>query len=310
MRFSDALTIIALAALPFTASPIGAQSPTGAEAPSDAELPESGPTRAEQEAMAEIFALQRRIETLLDGLSPEARASMRRHLEALAVTTDGPAIVGAEASEAAAAAAGADGLESAGLRPDQSAPAPADSAAVAEPSSAPADAMAGVDFSFLPPPRARLAAPSADCNTLALFDSDGDGMLTARDRYWRHFYLWSDGDGDGEIAETEVLSAYERGVRAIPTGLDHLVHADDTAGTRREIELDRYIVLDLFGNGFDSSPRMGDDGILVVDASRLSRGNGPQLRDETGLPLAGLQAFRSGLRLALATGEVIVLGCP
>lgn len=296
---------------------------------SASDLPPAGPTRAEQETMAEIDGLRQRIETLLEQLSPEIRAEVRARLEGLSIPKEALPMAMADAAEDTVEEASTMDRESRGvddarreavtasgsvpvgtaseatdLAPDQVSHSTPASTSVS------ADAVAGTDFSYLPPSRSRQNAPPATCNTLAAFDSDRDGSLSALDRYWRHIYLWSDRNGDGEIAEVEVLSAYERGVRSIPVSLQGFVHADLAAGELREIEVDRFIVLDLFGNGFDSSERMGDDGVLVVDATRIARGTGPELRDETGLALAGLQALRSGLRIATDAGDVTVLDCP
>lgn len=250
------------------------------------------PTREEQETMAEILVLQEEISRLIGTLSPELQDTILERLESMAAgaLAHDEAVVplaGAESGEQAIElfAAGEDVVD--GVR-DAEAPQPVPAI----------------------PTRARSKAPPASCNTLALFDSNEDGKVSASDRSWRHLYLWSDADGDGVMQDAEVQSAYDRGIRSLDVRLDTFLRSDGDKTLPSEIEVDRYIVLDTSGDGFDSTARMIDDGVLLVDAGKLGRGDGPDLLDETGLPLAGLQAFRANLSLEAVREKPEKFTCP
>lgn len=150
------------------------------------------------------------------------------------------------------------------------------------------------------------------CNTLAVFDTREDGRIDAGDRYWRYLYLWTDRNGDGEVAEHEVRSAFDAGIRAIAVNLERFEGEDDEVGL---VRVGRWIVLDPAGDGFSggvSGDVTGptDDGALTVDASALGRFSGPRLLGPDGQPLAGMQPFRPGLSLRVAPGRVTELSCP
>lgn len=169
------------------------------------------------------------------------------------------------------------------------------------------------------PPPAAIEAPAVEiapagetgvrgCNTLDLLDTSGDGRVDAGDRYWRYLYLWTDGNGDGEVQEREVRSAFDAGVRGISVRLDRF---DSEGGGIGLIRIGRWIVLDPRGDGFSGGiGGVTDDGALTVDASALGRFSGPRLLDPEGKPLAGMQPFRPGLRLRDGSGKEIGLSCP
>lgn len=150
-----------------------------------------------------------------------------------------------------------------------------------------------------PPPR----RPRTACNTLTAFDTDGDGKVDARDRYWRYLYLWLDRNGNGRMEEREIVSPFDRKVREIATDLDGFAGAKGLYG---EIRRGDYLVLDLRGDGFDGK----DDGVLLVDAGALARGDGPRLLSAEGEEIAGVQPFQRGWRLRDADGTVTRLTCP
>ncbi len=144
-----------------------------------------------------------------------------------------------------------------------------------------------------------------ECNTLRSLDENGDGRISAADRYWRHLYLWTDRNGDRQPQEREVASAYDRRVREIAISLETFIRVKGGLG---EIRIEEAVVLDLRGDGFAERTRR-DDAVLVVDATALSRGGGPRLLGPGGEALEGYQPFRSGLRLD-SSGTVTELNCP
>jgi hypothetical protein len=260
------------------------------------------PTREEQETMAEILVLQEQIDRLIRTLSPDLQDTVLERLESM---TAGALTHDEGAGPAARAEAGEHAIE-----PIAAAESVAAKDVAAEDVAGTVEIPDPVDAVPVIPTRGRSKAPPVGCNTLALFDSNGDGKVSANDRSWRHLYLWSDADGDGVMQDAEVQSAYDRGVRSLDVRLDTFLRIDGDTTATSEVEVDRYIVLDTSGDGFDSTARMIDDGVLVVDAGKLGRGDGPDLMDETGLPLDGLQAFRAGLGLTLASGDSQALSCP
>ena len=141
------------------------------------------------------------------------------------------------------------------------------------------------------------------CNFLDALDGNGDGKISALDRYWRHLHLWSDTNGDRTVQEGEVVSVYERNVREIAVDLSTFIRKKGTLG---EIRVGDSLLLDVRGDGFGG----GDDAVLVVDATRLKRGAGPELLSASGEPLDGFQPFEEGARLRGSDGEVTVFRCP
>ena len=175
---------------------------------------------------------------------------------------------------------------------------------------------AGTDRRVTPPPQSSPSTvpqppvPSTrrGCQTVVPFDSDGDDKLTGLDRYWRHFYLWTDVDEDGSVDEKELESPYERGIREIDVGLRSFVRGKGKRKRSLEIQAERYILLDVGGDGWSGRPR-GDDGALAVDASAIREDGGPDLRDARGRAVEGVQPFEPGWRLIVGDEE-IVANCP
>ena len=151
----------------------------------------------------------------------------------------------------------------------------------------------------------RRRSQRAPCNTLRPFDENGDGRISSADRYWRYLYLWADKNGDRQVQEREVESAYDRKVREIAVSLETFVRIKGGLG---EARIEDRVILDLRGDGFGQGARR-DDAVLVVDATALSRGNGPRLLSPGGEALEGYQPFRPGLRLD-ASGSSTELNCP
>lgn len=129
--------------------------------------------------------------------------------------------------------------------------------------------------------------------------------MDARDRYWRYLYLWLDRNGNGAMEEREIVPPFDRKVREIAADLDGFVGAKGLFG---EIRIDERLVLDLKGDGFQAGSH--DDAVLLVDASALRRGDGPDLLSADDVPIEGIQPFAHGWRLRDASGAVTRLTCP
>ncbi len=264
-------------------------------------------TQPPEEIVERILELHGQIEQLLAALAPEARDELRRRLARLE---------GAEPGQPLPAVPAPDQIVEA--PPPERAPTPAapaasptaeaDPGAMEAPESAPVTAVAAATH---PPPASeipkliRRRSRRAECNTLRPLDENGDGKISSADRYWRYLYLWTDKNSDSQVQEREVESAYDRRVREIAASLETFIR---TKGGLGEIRIEDRVVLDLKGDGFSERAR-GDDGVLVVDATALRRGDGPRLLGPGGETLDGFQPFRSGLRLE-ASGNVLELSCP
>ena len=147
------------------------------------------------------------------------------------------------------------------------------------------------------------------CNTLQPFDTDGDQKLTGLDRYWRHFYLWLDRNGDGRIDDRELESPYEKGVRQISVNLRSFVRGKKKKARELQIWDEQYLLLDLDGDGWAGSPS-AKDGALAVDAGAVRASGGPGLVGPGGETLDGVVAFRPGWSLKDSTGQSQALRCP
>lgn len=227
------------------------------------------PTPAEAEIVERILELRREIDELLAQLPQDLRDEVERKLAESEPPPD------------------------AELEPPAAEPAVAEPPA-AEPKPSP------------PPPSRRSGHRRPACNTLEVFDTNGDGTVDALDRYWRYLYLWIDRDGDGRLREHEIVTPFDRKVDGIAAGLESF--ASDRLGFG-EIRILERIELDLRGDGFDSG-RGRDDAVLLVDASALRRGDGPRLVSSSGEPIEGIQPFARGWRLEDANGDVTRLDCP
>lgn len=232
---------------------------------------------ADGEIVEQILELQRRIEELIRQLSPAGRRELERRL----------------AEAAAPGAAERSGTEGTAGAVVETAPTP---------TTAPAPTPAPEKVPETP--RAVLPAAEAPerCDTLRAFDSNGDGVVNASDRYWRYLYLWIDGNGDGQIERSELESAFERGVRGISVRLDTFTRAKGADGL---IRIRDRLVLDLRGDGFGG----GDDAVLAIDATSLSRGTGPRIFDAAGEPVTGIRPFEKGWTLRDSAGRVWELLC-
>ncbi len=250
--------------------------------------PQSAPKMQEQnpldqDLIEQILALQRQLDELINRLSPEARQEL--HARQIAAEPSALEAVAVPSPEAAAP-------ESKKVNPVTASPAPAPAL---DPATAPGP---------LPLLKKRQKRPT--CNTLTLLDQNQDGQINAVDRYWRHLFVWVDKNGDGKRQEREIESAFERGVREIATSLETFVRSKGGLG---ETRIGEQIVLDLNGNGFSERNRR-DDGVLLLDATAIRRGQGLDLLGPGDEALAGFQAFRSGLRIREPSGQVIALSCP
>ena len=157
-----------------------------------------------------------------------------------------------------------------------------------------------------PAPPVSLPTPSrpapAECRGLAAFDRDADGIVSAADRGWRHFYLWQD-DGDAVLEENEVISLFELDVRALDASRRTYTTASGFVG---DLEIGDGVTLDV------PARRRGADferGELVVDNDGLRRAGEPTVRSASGQELAGYQPLRRESRLVSSDGTAITLPC-
>ncbi len=271
----------------------------------------SGDAASPEEIVERILELQRQIDELLAALPPEVRDEVRRRLAEPAtepaVADTEPVVAEATPEPAAPEPAAPEPAAPEPAAPEPAAPEPAAPEPAAPAASEPAitaEAPATPSSDGIPKLLERRSR-RPPCTTLLALDENGDGKVSSADRYWRYVYLWTDRNGDGRLQEREVESAYDRKVREIAVSLETFIRAKGNLG---EIRVEDQIVLDLRGDGFSQRSR-GDDGVLVVDADALARGDGPRLLAAGGEPLAGYQAFRAGLRLEVA-GVVTELSCP
>jgi hypothetical protein len=234
-----------------------------------------GDALSEDEIVARILDLQRQIDELVQALPPEARERLARRLAEPAAADASPPAPDSAATVTAAAA----------VEPPPAAA--VETAAAEEPQ---------------PQPLRRRLTRGPHCNFLELFDSNQDGKVSALDRYWRHLYLWSDANGDRRIQDGEVESAYDLDVREIAVDLDTFLFKKGHIG---EMRVEGFVTLDVHGDGLGG----GNDRVLVVDAGKLGRGNGPRISAASGEPLEGFQPFQEGWRIEL-DGQVTVLECP
>ncbi len=237
---------------------------------------EASATASREEIVERVLDLQRQIEELLAALPPEVRADLRRRLAEPPAAEPAPVI--AEAS------------------PPIVAPKPAPTATTPAAEPVPSDGI---------PKLIRRRSRRAPCNTLRPLDENGDGKISSADRYWRHLYVWTDKNGDRQVQDREVESAYHLKIREIAVSLETFIRIK---GGLSEVRVEDQVVLDLRGDGFSERARR-DDGVLVIDAGALARGDGPRLLGPGAEPLGGFVPFRSGLSLELS-GEVTELNCP
>lgn len=194
---------------------------------------------------------------------------------------------------------------------------PAPGAAAEGAAAAPEASSGAVQPPLIPPPiRAtppQVTSPSKArasrrplCNSLDAFDENGDGKVNAQDRYWRHLHLWIDGNRDGQRQEKEIQSAYGAGVREISTRLDVFYGRKGSLG---EIRIGEGFLFDLGGDGFGDS-RRPNDGLLLVDAEALGRGDGPQILDGSGHAVTVMAPFAADWTFRWADGSELKTSCP
>jgi hypothetical protein len=250
-------------------------------------------TAAEEDTLDRILELRQELERLLESLSPEERQEVERRWR--------------ERQETKAS----DPLLKPPIEPAvEPTPAPV-TEPISESPPIPTAAETGLpqDTEVTEQPPAidsePLAAPSDDarssCGTLAAFDSNDDGVLSASDRYWRYFLL-SPAEG-GELVPTATETLYDQGIREIGLELDFFKTSDDTTG---DISVADRIHLRLVGKR--RKPALS--GILILEAGRLARGGEVHLADEQGAKLVGLQAIRPGVALVSADGTRRIILCP
>lgn len=297
--------ILTLALLPALPAPGAAQGRPQAPPPSDEEIIER------------ILELREELERLLQALSPEGRRALERRLAERGLERpegpheEGGTSIGSVPDDRSEEGGTSErGGAAAEASPQTRTPREPEAEAVRSAGGTPGTEArsAGEVVPSAPEGSARGPAVSERCNTLALLDTQEDGVLDARDRYWRYLYLWRDRNRDGELQDSEVSSLYEEGVRSLGVGLETFGTEGDGMGL---VRLSRWIVLDVAGNGFAGTIAGDtDDAALVVDSPALGRGNGPELLDPGGEALEGYQPFRSLLRLRLESGEILELTCP
>lgn len=216
-----------------------------------------------------ILELRRELQELLEDLPPEARQEVERRwrrergLEPMA-----PAETGAGRPESV-------------VKPEpEIVPEPSAPAVVARPT---------------PSSEPTVAAPA--CGTLAVLDSNGDGAITAADRYWRYLSLWKD-DGDGVIEESELRSLYRHGIRRVSSRLYSYTTAKGVEGG---VWVEDSIYFDL--------PGRGSPAVLAINAGALARGDDLRLEDRAGVAQQGFQELRSELDWVLRGTERVSVLC-
>ena len=148
------------------------------------------------------------------------------------------------------------------------------------------------------------ASPSEpECVHLAAFDTNGDGVVSAADKYWRYLRLWTD-NGDGVVDEDlEIESLFELDIREIRVELDYYSQPEDVTG---DIELQDAVTLLLD----DSRGRTPKAATLVVQADRMSRGGEIWLADPSGRVLTGYQPIGPSAFTETEEGTRQPLLCP
>lgn len=147
------------------------------------------------------------------------------------------------------------------------------------------------------------------CRVLDMFDSDGDQKFTGLDRYWRHFYLWLDRDGDRQVDEKELIPPYEKGVRQIPLHLRSFVRGKKKRARELPILNEQYLLLDLDHDGWAGPFPTAKDGALAADFDAIRESGGPSFIDSQGRTVSGKGAFQPGWSRVSDQGAV-ALGCP
>jgi len=273
--------------------------PTGAEpAPGPPDQPSHASGEAgeispdDQQLIDRILDLQQQIQDLRDQLS--AAAQTRLDAELLGRELAHTAVDGDGDTESPAQTPAAPAVEARpALQPEAGAASGAGTETAAAVGSGPEPTIE--------PDSVTAAKPAIDgCNTLQLFDTSGDGAVSGSDRFWRYLRLWIDGNRDGVVQESEVQHPFDFGIVEISGRLT--VFRTDKKGVGDIHREDRLY--------FEPLGKRKETGVLMVDASRIQRGDGLTLLSENLDVLEGLQAFRAGLSLRSADGETLLLNCP
>ena len=140
------------------------------------------------------------------------------------------------------------------------------------------------------------------CGTLAVLDTNQDGLVSGADRYWRYLRLWFD-TGDSVIQDDEIESMLEHEIRSFSTDLRYFQMPEKVTGDLSTDDLIRFHLLGKQAVG--TRPPA-----LVVQAGRLSRSGEVVLIDAEGQALTGFQPLGSGTRLELGDGSEQPLFCP
>lgn len=246
-------------------------------------------TAAEENTLERILELREELERLLQSLSPEQRQEVerrwreRQESEPIEPPIEPPVELTVEpASEPLAEPPPIPAADEAEMPQDLE----------VSPERAEIDSV---------PLAAPAAAAGSSCGTLAAFDSNEDGVLSASDRYWRYFRLSLAKGREFEPTATETL--YDQGIREIRLELDFFKMSDGTTG---DISVGDRIHLQLVGKR--RKPMLS--GALTIEAGRLARGGEVHLADDQGTTLTGVQVVRPGVALVAADGTRQAILCP
>lgn len=256
----------------------------GGNRPVTAQETGSDAAAADSEAVIEqILELRAQLEALLSALPPELRDEVERRWQARIEATTGDA-------------------------------APPEAATVEAPEVTPEPDVAiasspEADTSIEPEAAAKEIEQPADaqptteqaCVHLAVFDTNGDRVVSSGDRYWRYLRLWND-NGDGVVnEELEIDSLFELGIRHIRVELDYYSLPEDVTGDIELGEQVRFVMTGL--------ERGASSALLVVQAERMSRGGEVRLADASGEPLIGYQPISSSIIAETEDGRRLPLVC-
>ena len=241
---------------------------------------------ADSEAIIEqILELREQLEALLSTLPPDLRQEVERRWQARseepADTTPSPSAPSEPTAEVAQPV------------PEQ--------AEISESLEEPAAEVVADESASIP----EQATPSEpECVHLAAFDTNGDRVISAGDRYWRYLRLWTD-NGDGVVDEDlEIGSLFTLDIRDIRVELDYYSQPDDLTGDILVQDAEVKLLLD------DAKGRPTKRATLVVQADRLSRGGEIRLTDASSRVLSGYQPIGPEVFTETEDGERLPLVCP
>jgi hypothetical protein len=242
-----------------------------------------GATADEQQKMERIRALEAEIQELLGELPPELRRRMEAELEELRQRETAP-----EPTPATEA-------------PEEPKPSPPP---LPEPPPPPEPEVAPEMPVEVAPEEGRPDRPSR-CNLLEILDENGDGQVDGGDAAWRFLYLWEDENGDDALAEKEIQSAFDLGVRSLSVSGGSYEDRKERLGLVRVSG--GQVVLVLQAGGIFREGTV--EARLAVDVEGLERAGVGRLLDAQGAPLDGIALLETGLRLRQPDGETVRLRC-